>query len=325
MLKFLLSLFILSAATSVFADTTPDEVMAGSHINQWTQGGLRVTDKPFDLGIGGAGFFTLQLPDAGMGFVRYGEMSLDANGYLVHSPTQGLVLGFCDGVLEPMQFSRFARDTDGSQVKSFRVELDGSVKALYENGYGRETCKVALALFQNPLRLKRTSRHLLRPTPESGEAFIGLPHLEGRGSVYGSSLEELDEQMYRLNTVDSGTDRVAVEMEKARVALEQWAKQKTLFYVYDLNATREELAAIEASAARCDKEIQKIVKLAEDGPGKVSETDFSSGIAGALRQHEAEILEVLGPQRLAAAKKFREEFNKSAWDKFGTDLRFTGF
>lgn len=317
------SLFLILTSAS-FGQATPSEVLAGSIVNYWTQGGLRVTDKPFDLGVQGNGFFAIQLPDGSEAFTRYGEMSLNADGYLTHNPTRGLVLGYCAGELTPIQLSQYARDADGTVLKSFRTELNGSIKAFYANGYAHETCKVALALFQNPSVLRRTG-HLLQATADSGLPFIGIAQNEGRGSIYGASLEDLDEQMYGLNIKSASSDRVIVEMEKERRANEQWSKQKTLFYIYDLKVTRDELSVLEASTEKCGQEIQKIVAIAEKGSNKISDEDFSAKIKLALNRNEAEVLSLLGPERLEMAKKFREDFNKDVWEKFGTDLKFTGF
>ena len=319
----LLSLAFCSAAA--LAETSPP-IVAGSIVNAWTQAGLRVTDKPFDLAIQGNGFFALRLPSGEEAFSRYGEMSLDSRGILLHTPTKGQVLGYCDGEIGPIDLSRFARDVaDGSIAKSFRIELNGTITAAYENGYTRETCRVALTLFQNPQLLKRGLNHVLNVTGDSGQPSLGMPQVDGRGNIYGSSLEELDEQMYRLNTKATGTDRGVEEMEKSRIANEQWHKQKTLFYVYDLGVTRSELSKIEVSEDKLGKEIQKIVAIAVTTPNEISDDEFGSKIRIAVDQHEDEVLGVLGQERLDKTKKFREEFNRDVWVKFGTSLRFTGF
>lgn len=316
-------LFFLSS--TAFAYKTPSQVVAGAAVNYWTQGGLRVTDKPFDLGIQGNGFFVLRLPNGDQGFSRCGEMSLDADGFLVHSLTKGRVLGNCDGEVVPINIGQFAYEADGSVAKSFRVELDGVITAAYEDGYSRSICRVALAVFQNPTTLKLSSNHLLQETVDSGKPFIGEPHVAGRGSIYSASLEELDDQMYRLNLKTSDKDRVLVEMDKQRTANEAWIKQKTLFYIYDLGVSRDELACIDASLERCSKEIQKIVVKAETAVSEISSDTFASEIKVVLDRHENEILDILGSERLEAAKKFRYKFNEDVWVRFGTSLRFTAF
>ena len=324
MIKFLSVPFLFFFSNLLLAETTPAPVVAGSIVNTWTQAGLRVTDKPFDLGIQGNGFFVLQLPNGLEAFSRYGEMSLNSDGFLVHGASEGKILGYCGGEIEPINLSRFTHDRDGSTAQTFKIELSGSIMAFYENGYAHETCRLALALFQNSSRLQR-KQHILTPTTASGEAVVGTPQSEGRGSIYSASLEELDEQMYRLNIKSGNVDRVAAEIEKARVASEQWSKQKTLFYVYDLGVTRSELSEIEASTEKCGNEIQRIVAIVEKAPSQISADEFSSRIRLVVTQHESEVLDVLGQERLDKTKKFREDFNRDVWAKFGTTLRFTAF
>jgi hypothetical protein len=131
--------------------------------------------------------------------------------------------------------------------------------------------------------------------------------------------------MYRLNIKSGNTDRVADEMEKQRVAIEQWSKQKTLFYIYDLGVTRQELSDIDVSTEKCGKAIKSVVDIAEKAPNQISDVEFSSRIKSALDQHESEVMNVLGQERLDKAKAFRDAFNKDVWNKFGTSLRFTAF
>jgi len=322
MIKFLIAFGFLFS-THLLAET-PSTVMTGAIVNTWTQATLRVTEKPFDLAIQGNGFFVLQLPNGEQIFSRYGEMSLTADGYLVHSFSQGKVLGFCGGEFQPINLSQFARGDKRTVVKSFKTELDGKIMAFYEGGYARQTCTLALALFNNPTKLLR-DKHILKETPESGKPFIGIPQSEARGSIYGSTLEELHEQTYRLNIKSVDADRVAIEMEKGRLANEDWLKQRTLFYVYDLNVSRQELAEIEASLEKCGVIIKKLVSIAESGPGTISEDDVSSRIDTAVNLHASEVLGILGQDRFDKAKKFRAHYNEQVWDKFGTSLRFTGF
>lgn len=235
-----------------------------------------------------------------------------------------LVLGFCNGEIQPINLSRFARDAGGSVLKSLQTRLDGAIIAVYENGYAHDTCSIALARFQNPTKLQRTG-HLLQATPVSGPAAIGKPQMDGLGSVYASALEELDEQMYQLNVNTGNSDRVVKEMEKQRVANEQWSKQKTLFYIHDLGVTRKELAQIDESTEKCETTIKSFVEMAKKASTQISSDEFAARIKSALDRHESEILSILGQERLDQAKAFRNAFNKDVWNRFGTSVRFTAF
>lgn len=199
-ISFTVAGFFSSLATANTLDTP--FLTVGVAVNTWTQGGVRVSERPFDLAVQGNGFFSLQLQSGEQVFSRYGDISLDNEGFLIQTSGQARVLGYCGGELQPINLAQFARDDKNSVAKSFRVELSGKITAIYESGYAHETCTVALALFYNANKLKR-SKHLLRPTLESGEASIGKPRQEGRGSIFGSSMEELEEQMYELNVKTS--------------------------------------------------------------------------------------------------------------------------
>lgn len=239
MTKILLQLLAVSFSSHLHAET-PANLTSFAFVNNWTQAPVRASDKALDLAIQGNGFFILQMPNRHLVFSRYGEMSLTPDGFLVQTESQGSVLGYCQGELQPINLGAFSRDENKSVAKSFRTELDGKITAQFESGYTSQTCTVALALFQDPTGLAR-SQHILNITESTGEAYIGLPQHDGRGSIFGSSLELLDEQIYRLNLR---------EIDKERHAKDDWSKQKTLFYVYDLNVTHQELSEIEISAEK---------------------------------------------------------------------------
>lgn len=309
---------------TIKAETIQPIVAAGSIINAWTQGSVRSTKKPFDLAIQGKGFFVLKQSNDQYAFSRYGEISLNSQGFLVQSASQNIVIGYCGPNLEPIDLSRFEKDTDGSVVTSFSTELDGTITARYENGTEHKTCTVALALFRNSSKLER-SRHILKATTNSGSAVIGVPLQDGRGSIYTASLEMLEESLYRLNIKDPNTDRVAMEMEKARLAMEQWGKKKTLFYIFELKINRKDLERIEKAAGRSGEKIQRLVEARAQKPPHISQKDYDQGIRAAMDEEEATFLEVAGPSGLEEAKKFRDAFNKNLFGNFGTSINITGF
>lgn len=324
MLKSILFIILTLTANTLLAQNTSEIVIAGAIVNTWTQAGLRVTEKPFDLGIQGNGFFALQTENGERVFSRYGEASLNPDGFLVHSASNAKILGYCAGELTAIDLSQFAVSSNESEIKSFRVEQNGTITAIYSNGTSSSTCQIALALFQNPLKLNR-KKHVLIPTKASGAGYIGVPHDSTRGSLYGSSLEELDEEMYRLNTKSENSDRVAIEMEKAERASLQWSKEKTLFYIYNLQVSRSALEEIESSTMRCEKSIKDLVAMVESKSQQPSDTDFTNAINQALAQNESEVLVILGKERLEKAIRFRAKFNEKVWDNFGTSIKFTAF
>jgi flagellar hook protein FlgE len=79
---------------------------------------------------------------------------------------------------------------ESGNLKSLRIELDGSVRGFYTNGVQRVLGAVAVATFENQDGLKKAGRNQFYKTVDSGPAKIGLPQTGTRGSLYASTLEE---------------------------------------------------------------------------------------------------------------------------------------
>jgi flagellar hook protein FlgE len=176
---------------------TPEEALAGSLVNGWQQGGLRVTDRTFDLAIQGAGFFVLQHPNdrERWAYTRVGAFEMDNAGFLVQSGTGLKVFGYADSKIDrflPINLALAARSAQSAPVKSFRIGLNGEIKAAYADGTVATVAFVALALMPNARRLSRIAEHLYEIDRSSGSAYCAPAQVDGRGSVYAASLEELD-------------------------------------------------------------------------------------------------------------------------------------
>lgn len=65
--------------------------IADERVTDYTEGGIRETGAPMDVGLTGRGFFEIQT-DNGNVYTRNGSFNLDDNGYLV-LPGFGRVLG----------------------------------------------------------------------------------------------------------------------------------------------------------------------------------------------------------------------------------------
>jgi flagellar basal body rod protein FlgG len=189
--------FGLLVSTQLIAET-PATVAAGALVNSWTQAGLEITDKPFDFGIQGHGFFALQLESGANVYTRNGQMALSLDGFLIHKSSKAKVLGFCNGSLKPVKLSHYSYDHKGTVVKSFRTGTDGAIFAIYDSGYEQKTCTLALAIFSDPSNLVREN-HLLTPNNDTGNPFIGTPLSDVRGTIYSGTLETLDEKIYQIN------------------------------------------------------------------------------------------------------------------------------
>ena len=72
---------------------------------------------------------------------------------------------------------------------SFAVGSTGEVTGIYSNGANRSIGQLALASFVNPGGLLRQGQNLWAPSSNSGEAIVGMPNTNGRGSVSTGTLE----------------------------------------------------------------------------------------------------------------------------------------
>jgi flagellar hook protein FlgE len=79
---------------------------------------------------------------------------------------------------------------EAGNIKSLKIELDGTIRGFYTNGVQRQLGAVAMATFENQDGLMKAGRNLFYGTSDSGPAKIGLPQTATRGAVYASTLEE---------------------------------------------------------------------------------------------------------------------------------------
>ncbi len=74
------------AKAQMEAPDRPDSIVSyvvdRASFRDFSPGGMRQTDAPLDVAIGGKGFFTVQTPD-GVRYTRDGGFQIDANGQLV--------------------------------------------------------------------------------------------------------------------------------------------------------------------------------------------------------------------------------------------------
>ena len=79
---------------------------------------------------------------------------------------------------------------EAGNIKSLKIELDGTIRGIYTNGVKKQLGAVALASFENQDGLLKAGRNLFYSTMDSGPAKIGLAQSGTRGAVYASTLEE---------------------------------------------------------------------------------------------------------------------------------------
>jgi flagellar hook protein FlgE len=69
------------------------------------------------------------------------------------------------------------------------IDTDGTITGIYTNGQNRLLGQLAIARFDAPERLTKAGQNQYRETVYSGQAAIGSPNSNGRGSVNPKSLE----------------------------------------------------------------------------------------------------------------------------------------
>ncbi|MCC6382395.1 MAG: flagellar hook protein FlgE [Dehalococcoidia bacterium] len=72
---------------------------------------------------------------------------------------------------------------------SFAVGSSGEISGIYSNGSSRVIGQLALATFVNPGGLMRAGQNLWTPSANSGDAIVGQPNSNGRGTVNTGTLE----------------------------------------------------------------------------------------------------------------------------------------
>jgi flagellar hook protein FlgE len=134
-------------------------------------------------------------------------VEFDAAGQFVTTnimPTA--ILTNSNGAISPqtvtLDISKFSQFAGQSQVNltaqdgfpagalvSFAVGSSGEISGIYSNGSNRVIGQLALASFVNPGGLQRAGQNLWNSSSNSGDAIVGTPNTNGRGTVSTGSLE----------------------------------------------------------------------------------------------------------------------------------------
>lgn len=137
------------------------------------QGVLENTGEQLDLGIEGAGFFEVQLPNGEQRYTRNGTFRQDFNGRLVTA--EGYVL--TDAVTIPP-------DAQGVSITN-----DGQVFALGEQNTLTAIGTIRLHTFANEGGLKAQGGNFYSPTTSSGQPQATQPGVQGAGNIRQGALE----------------------------------------------------------------------------------------------------------------------------------------
>ncbi|MEN9834528.1 MAG: hypothetical protein RL011_721 [Pseudomonadota bacterium] len=79
---------------------------------------------------------------------------------------------------------------ESGNIKTLRIEVDGTIRGIFTNGLTRPLGAVVLATFENQDGLLKAGHNQFFSTIESGPPKIGMPQTGARGTIYASSLEE---------------------------------------------------------------------------------------------------------------------------------------
>jgi flagellar basal-body rod protein FlgG len=141
----------------------------------FSSGNLRSTSAPLDMAIEGQGFFQITLPSGETGYTRAGAFHMDSQGMLVTAE------GYA---LEPAI-------TVPANTTSLTISKDGIVSAHVDGQQASQQIgTITLATFANPAGLQPQGGNLFLVTTASGEAEIGAPGIDSRGTLAQGFLED---------------------------------------------------------------------------------------------------------------------------------------
>jgi len=138
------------------------------------QGNLVGTSNAYDLAIRGNGYFQVQLPSGEDAYTRAGSFQLSATGQLV--TPDGYVVS--PGITIPSD----ATDVSINDNGEVQVKLDGQVAPSIVG-------QIDMAIFFNDAGLEAIGDNLLKETPASGPATIGVAGSPGFGTLIQGFLE----------------------------------------------------------------------------------------------------------------------------------------
>jgi flagellar hook protein FlgE len=192
------------------------QVGSGVHIGairaKFTQGSLKTTGNPTDLGVAGNGFFNVKDPVSGTSYVtRAGDFRMDDRGYLVTNNgyrVQGLTGGTPPSAVGDIML---ATPPAGTQLESFSIDTQGQLTEFYSDGTSAVTNQILMQDFRDPNALMSAGNNLFTGMDVAGpvggltlSAANNTPGANGLGSVMQGTLElsnvDLTEEFSELIT-----------------------------------------------------------------------------------------------------------------------------
>lgn len=138
-----------------------DGYLSGEVRTDFAQGSIRLTHRPFDIAINGAGFIPVTSENGEVTYTRDGSMTVNKDGYLITN--DGHLIG--DGIKIPMNYYKIL------------IQKDGTVECISQNGDVPEKIgKIPIVQFQNQEGLKLANGNKFIATQESGEPVLLKSH-----------------------------------------------------------------------------------------------------------------------------------------------------
>jgi len=139
------------------------------------QGSLAQTGGDLDLAIEGKGYIEVALPSGISAYTRDGSLKRSADGLIVTSDGYEVVPGI----------------TIPADARSISVSAAGEVYAYFNDQVQPQLLgQFNLAGFTNEKGLEATGSNLFLETPASGPALVGVPGVDGLGTLREGYLEE---------------------------------------------------------------------------------------------------------------------------------------
>lgn len=148
-------------------------VVSTSRIFQ--QGTILQTGNQLDVSVEGNGFFVVQQHDGTPAYTRNGALRTDGDGRVVTA--EGLPLD------PPITIPPDALNVAIASNGTVSVTLPGQTTP-------SDVGQIQLANFVNPSGMQAVGHNLLVPTRASGEAQLGEPGADGRGTILQGAVEQ---------------------------------------------------------------------------------------------------------------------------------------
>jgi flagellar hook protein FlgE len=193
---------IFLVSDNVFAQkisAIPDLITAGMVANGCCfQGKLLETGLPFDIAISGDGWLPLK-SGADILYTRYGKLTMNDDGYLIHKPSGLMVLADVKGELQTVYLPDYIKTspTDRPDANLLNINFDdkGTFRAFYSDGTSEVGFTIALAAVKNEGSKKTISKEKYLVRFNSQVSYFTF-YQARFAKIYYRHLEEQTENRY---------------------------------------------------------------------------------------------------------------------------------